>query len=156
MSGIRRALESDIPRLVEILRGTYLGTMAGIVPAKALEAFHAEDGAGEFARRCWQDFEVVETDGQVAGLLFVVGNKIESLHIHPDHSRQGYGARLLAHGETLIGEEHAHAELDVLEGNQNARDFYQAKGWDDVRVYTGLEMGDAPVPMVLMRKALNT
>ena len=157
MADIRKPKEAEIPRLVEILRGTYLGTMAAIVPAKALEAFHAGDAAGDFARRFWQDFYVIEaekTDHVLAGLLFVVENKVESLHIHPDSARRGYGARLLAYGEDLIAEKHAFAELEVLAGNKNARDFYEAHGWQAANEFIGLEVGEVPAPMVLMKKRL--
>ena len=155
MNNIRKATEADIPRIIEILRGTYLGTMAAIVPAKALEAFHAEDSAGEFARKCWQDFHVILSGEAIAGLLFVVGNTIESLHIHPEFAKQGYGGKLLSLGERLIAEDHDHAELDVLEGNRNARDFYKSHGWNDVRVFSGMEVGDVPASMVLMSKAMT-
>jgi hypothetical protein len=41
-----------------------------------------------------------------------------------------------------------------LAGNKNARDFYEAHGWRTVNEFTGLEIGEVPAPMVLMRKRL--
>ena len=154
MTEIRAARENEIDRLIEIARATYLGTMAAIVPAEALKAFHEGDEAGRFVRACWQDFDVTVVDNKVAGFLFVHENKIESLHIHPDHARKGYGGALLAHGEEKIASSHRHADLNVLEGHDNAQAFYIAHGWYDVRHFEGLELGDVPAPMILMRKTL--
>ena len=155
MTEIRPARQSEIDRLIEIARATYLGTMAAIVPAAALKAFQQGNEAGRFVRACWQDFDVAVIEGEVAGFLFVDENKIESLHIHPDHARKGYGAALLAHGEEKIARSCPHAELEVLEGNDNAHAFYRAHGWHDVHRFEGLEVGDVPAPMILMRKSLT-
>ncbi len=154
MTEIRAARENEIDRLIEIDRATYLGTMAVIVPAEALNAFHEGDEAGRFVRACWQDFDVAVVDIEVAGFLFVHENKIESLHIHPDYARKGYGGALLAHGEEKIASSHPQADLDVLEGNDNAHAFYIAHGWYDVRRFEGLEAGNVPAPMILMRKSV--
>ncbi len=154
MTEIRAAREGEIDRLIEIARATYLGTMAAIVPAEALKAFHEGDEAGGFVRACWQDFDVALAGDDVAGFLFVHENKIESLHIHPDYARRGFGGALLAHGEEKIAASHSHADLDVLEGNDNAHAFYIAHGWYDVHHFEGLEVGDVPAPMILMRKSL--
>lgn len=151
---IRKAEEGDLARLIEILRATYETTMAPVVPPEALQAFRELNGAGEFARRCWQDFDVAVCAGTVAGLLFVVGNRVESLHIHPDHARRGLGKALLDHAETRIGQSFPVAELDVLEGNLNALAFYEARSWQRVKSFMGLEVGDVPAPMILMRKTL--
>ena len=154
MADIRPARQSEIDRLIEIARATYLGTMAAIVPAAALKAFHEGDEAGRFVKACWQDFDAAIVGGEVAGFLFVDENKIESLHIHPDYARKGAGAALLAHGEEKIARSYPHADLEVLEGNDNAHAFYIAHGWHDVHHFEGLEVGDVPAPMILMRKTL--
>ena len=154
MCPIRPAEESDLPRLVEILTATYEGTMAAIVPPKALEAFRTGNEATRFAKACWPRFHVAERDGVVAGLLFVEGNRVESLHVHPDHARLGVGAALLSFGEQLIALTHDTAELDVLAGNANALAFYRSKGWVEVQDFIGREVGDVPAPMIQMSKRL--
>lgn len=154
MTEIHPAKQSEVDRLIEIARATYLGTMAAIVPPAALKAFQEGDEAGRFIRACWQNFDVAIIESEVAGFLFVHENKIESLHIHPDHARKGIGAALLSHGEKKIASSHHHADLDVLEGNDNAHAFYIAHGWHDVHRFEGLEAGDVPAPMILMRKTL--
>jgi len=152
---IRRAVESDCDRLVVILRATYLATMAAIVPAAALAAFYQGGGPEEFVERCWPDFEVLTTADTVVALLFTQGQRVESLHVHPDSAGRGYGTRLLAFAELTIAAVSRRAELDVLVGNSRARTFYRARGWFDVSHFSGLELGGTPVAMVLMAKELG-
>lgn len=152
MFEINPAVENQKNRLYDILRGTYLDTMAAIVPPEALEAFHRLDSPSDFVERCWQDFDVAIADNIIVGLLFVYQNKIESLHIHPDYSRQGHGAKLLSFGEEKISKFNSFAELEVLAANHSAREFYLAKGWFCVKTFIGLEVGDTPAEMILMRK----
>lgn len=154
MTELRPARPEETERLRDICRATYFGTMAAIVPPAALKAFEEVDEAGRFVEACWQDFDVAVAGGEIAGFLFVHENKIESLHIHPDHARKGYGAALLTLGEEKIAAKFDHAELDVLVGNDNALNFYISHGWEEVRRFEGLEVGDTPAPMILMRKGL--
>lgn len=155
MIELRGARPEEIERLRDICRATYFGTMAAIVPPAALKAFEEVDEARRFVEACWQDFDVAVVGGEVVGLLFVHENKIESLHIHPDHARKGLGAALLALGEQKIAGKFDHAELDVLVGNDKALAFYIAHGWEEVSRFEGLEAGDTPAPMILMRKGLG-
>jgi len=129
--------------------------MAAIVPAAALGAFHRNDDAGAFVGRCWQDFEVVTASGVIAGLLFTQGQRVESLHIHPQYSGSCHGTLLLDYAQCKIAAHSPRAELDVLAGNTRARDFYRSPGWFDVRHFSGFESGQTPVPMVLMGKDLR-
>lgn len=155
MTEIRKARESDKERLVEILRGTYLGTMAAIVPPEALEAFNRNNEAARFVENCWQDFDVLCVDDEVMGMLFVVDNVVESLHIHPNKSGKGFGATLLSFGEKKIAANSDTAELDVLSGNTNAITFYERRNWKKSHEYEGMEAGDVPAKMYRMKKNLK-
>jgi ribosomal protein S18 acetylase RimI-like enzyme len=155
LTDIRKAHEDDKDRLVEILRGTYLETMARIVPSEALEAFHRNDEAARFVDNCWRDFDVATVCGEVMGLLFVVGKMIESLHIHPGQSRKGYGAALLLFAEETIATNSETAELDVLVDNKNAIAFYEVHGWVKSYEHEGLEVGNVPARMYRMTKDLT-
>ena len=71
------------------------------------------------------------------------------LYVHPDHQGLGIGSRLLAEVEALVeGDE---LWLEVVDGNDQAYDFYLARGFDEVeRVSDGRWPDD-----VWLRKSLG-
>ncbi|WP_168218452.1 GNAT family N-acetyltransferase [Nocardioides eburneiflavus] len=72
------------------------------------------------------------------------------LYVHPDHHGRGIGSRLLAEVESMVeGEE---LWLEVVDGNDQAYDFYVARGFREVERVTDRQWPDD----VWMRKTLGT
>lgn len=107
---------------------------------------------------------VAERDGQVVALAnlgwlarsyrefpHVTGDRevMWKLYVHPDHQGLGIGSRLLAEVEALVeGDE---LWLEVVDGNDQAYDFYLARGFVEVeRVSDGRWPDD-----VWLRKSLE-
>ena len=78
-------------------------------------------------------------DNVVAGLVVVGRSRDEdqnsagevwSLYVAPSNWRSGIGSRLLGTGEDLLAQRgYEDATLWVLEGNSQARQFYEGAGW---------------------------
>lgn len=107
---------------------------------------------------------VVESDGQVVAMAafgrlsqshrdfpHVTGDRevMWKLYVHPEHHGRGIGGRLLAEVEELVeGDE---LWLEVVDGNDQAFDFYRARGFVEVeRVSDGRWPDD-----VWLRKSLG-
>jgi ribosomal protein S18 acetylase RimI-like enzyme len=88
--------------------------------------------------RSYRDFPYVAGDREVMWKLYV----------HPDHQGRGIGRRLLTAVEALVeGDE---LWLEVVDGNDQAYDFYRAHGFEEVE-----RIGGGPWPDdVWMRKEL--
>lgn len=150
---IRPAREADKPDLMRILRASFLTTWSPMLPRQATQAFLRDDEPAVFTERCWQEFHVAENAGRIVGMLFVVAEKIESLHLDPEEKRKGYGSFLMDKAEELVrGNGCVAATLDVLKDNTNAILFYKARGYHVVKEFTGRESGDTPVQMYLMER----
>ena len=71
------------------------------------------------------------------------------LYVHPDHQGRGIGSRLLADVEAMVeGDE---LWLEVVDGNDQAFDFYRARGFEEVERVTDGEWPDD----VWLRKRLG-
>jgi len=153
---IRAAKFEDVPALGELLRNSFLTTMSPIVPEAANIAFSQMKEPERFAKSCWQDFQVIASPGKIIGMLYVIKDKIESIHLQPMEKRKGFGSLLLHEGETqILHQGYDLAKLDVLTHNDNAIAFYLSQGWHIDHQFTGYEVGEVPVPMHQMQKKLR-
>lgn len=103
---------------------------------------------------------IAEVDGEVVG--FLVGSRISkttagageiySIYLDPDHWRAGLGARLLAEGVAQLRVISAiPLVLWVVDGNERALRFYEARGWRSDGATRGDVIGDQLVPHVRYR-----
>lgn len=154
---IRPARESDKPELIRILRESFLTTWAPMLPERATEVFLKDEESEVFTERCWQDFYVADLKGRLVGMIFVVEEKIESVHLDPEEKRKGYGSLLMDRGEELVkANGFDTATLDVLVDNENAILFYKARGYHVEKEFTGRESGNTPVQMYLMARDIGS
>ena len=79
---------SEVTRLGQTLRDSLAPTMSPILPDAADLAFDNLREPERFAANCWQD---LTTQNLIKGMLFVVEDKFESIHIDPAQKRQGCG-----------------------------------------------------------------
>ncbi|MGF9754868.1 N-acetyltransferase [Microvirga sp. 0TCS3.31] len=98
---------------------------------------------------------VAEVDGEVVALAnlgrlsqsyrdfpHVTGDRevMWKLYVRPDHHGRGIGSRLLADVEAMVeGDE---LWLEVVDGNDQAFDFYRARGFEEVERVTDHEWPD--------------
>jgi putative acetyltransferase len=85
-------------------------------------------------------------NGQVAGFIGLVGDKIEMLFIHPDYRSKGLGRLLIRHAVDILLAE----EVDVNEQNTQAVGFYQHMGFE-VCGRSELDAAGKPYPILHMQ-----
>lgn len=151
---LRPAQPDDVGALIQLLRRSWLGTMAPHLPPEAREQFETSDAAAGYCQALWSEFIVAELDGAPAGMCHVQGDLVAAIHVDPDRKRQRIGRQLMAWAVSEIGSSHGAARLEVLAFNEGARRFYEALGWREARRVAGEEMG-CPVELVELRLELG-
>jgi ribosomal protein S18 acetylase RimI-like enzyme len=95
-------------------------------------------------------FEVAVLDGsgQVVGFCSTMGNEVCSLHVNPDHMRQGIASSLLDRAQARMAEE-GHARV-CLQASLGAVPFYRRYGFNAVGECSRPSRGGVVVPVVEM------
>lgn len=103
-----------------------------------------------FSERLFQENEVwvAEADGQIIGYVAFKPGWVSHLYVHPDHQAQGIGPKLLA--KAL--EDGAPRELWTFQQNDRARRFYEARGFELIRLTDGAD-NEEKTPDALYRWA---
>lgn len=151
---LRPARRDDIGALTQLLRRSWLGTMAPHLPPEGRERFESSDPAAGYCQELWSEFTVAELDGLPVGMCHVQGDLVAAIHVDPARERQGIGRQLMTWALHEISRGHGAARLEVLAFNQDARRFYEALGWRETRCISGEEMG-CPVELVELRFELG-
>lgn len=86
--------------------------------------------------------------GTLLGFVGTDGETVEMLFLHPQSRGRGIGSRLLEFAVDSYGA----SQLDVNEQNEQARGFYEHKGFDVVGRSETDDMSD-PFPILHMRLA---
>ena len=128
---IREAHAQDEGQVLELL---------SLIPANADMSPAEKQAAGQRLRECLaMDVLVAEVDGQVVGFLaltFIHGLSglralIDGLAVDQAHQRQGIGAALVEAAIQRADRRGAtHLLVDTAKGDEAARDFYQACGFE--------------------------
>jgi putative acetyltransferase len=82
------------------------------------------------------------------GFLGLSAHSIEALFLEPAHQRRGWGRRLVAHAQQLVG---GALTVDVNEENHAARSFYEAIGFAVVGA-SPLDGTGRPHPLLHLRR----
>lgn len=103
-----------------------------------------------FSERLFPENEIwiAEVDDQIVGYVAFKPGWVSHLYIHPDHQGQGIGPQLLA--KAL--EDGAPRELWTFQQNARARRFYEARGFELVRLTDGAD-NEEKTPDALYRWA---
>jgi ribosomal protein S18 acetylase RimI-like enzyme len=123
--------------------GSWQVAYRGLVPKEFLGALNVEERASRYRFGASGSDEpemwLAALDHGVVGLVAVgrsrdedrsAAGEVWSLYVDPANWRSGIGSRLLAKGEDLLRERGcADATLWVLDGNTQARQFYEGAGW---------------------------
>ena len=151
---IRAATERDIPALQRILRSSWLTIWAPELALSTVQRFATLDPAGLYALDKWQEFNIVEDDGNLLGMFHIEGDHLNSIHLDPRHKRRRIGSLLMDEIERRIGSDYSEALLEVRAFNTGAIAFYKQRGWGVRRSFQSTECGE-PVETLEMFKALS-
>lgn len=129
MVHIRKARETDVPRLVEIFRVSRqrLLPFLPILHTRAQDFTHLKD---MMARG---EVYVGIVAEKLVGFLVRIDDWVAHLYVHPDMIARGVGVALLDHAKTKT----AQLDLWCFEDNHRARAFYEAQGFKLVRTTDG-------------------
>ena len=102
------------------------------------------------SERLFPETEVwgAEADGQIIDYVAFKPGWVSHLYVHPDHQAQGIGPKLLA--KAL--EDGAPRELWTFQQNDRARRFYEARGFELIRLTDGAD-NEEKTPDALYRWA---
>ncbi|VVE07664.1 GNAT family N-acetyltransferase [Pandoraea pneumonica] len=151
---LRAACAADIDALTSLLMQTYHTTWAPELRLEVAAKFASGESTRAYIEAHWPEFTVATLEGVLVGMVHVVGDFIDALHVSPGHQRLGIGAGLLSHAEAQMrasGQSQARLETDTF--NTQSRAFYGKYGYAEVATYPDEEW-DSGFTTVLLTKAL--
>ncbi|MBN4667691.1 GNAT family N-acetyltransferase [Pandoraea nosoerga] len=154
---LRAARATDADALTSLLMRTYHTTWAPMLRAEVAATFASGERTRAYVQAQCPAFTVAvpcDEAARVVGMVHVIGDFIDALHVAPDRQRQGIGARLLAHAEAgMRANGHALARLETDTFNTQSRAFYARHGYAEVAMYPD-EAWDSGFTTVLLTKPL--
>ena len=147
---LRRATPNDAPALAKAHVASWQKAYPGIVPDSHLKRFTVERCTERFRQSlpigtegaCVAETYVAEHDGEILGFLAFgdcrdtdvdqqTTGEIWGIYLSPEHWRKGIGRFLCGQGEAmLVSRGRSFAILWVLDANAQARQFYEAMGFE--------------------------
>ena len=171
-----RAQASDAPRVARVHVDSWQVAYRGVVPDSFLEGFTYAKREDAFRRSLAENLEetyllededaTASSDERAVAILTVGPSRDDDLdvkevgelwgiYIVPDRWRQGIGTRLVREAEGMLrARGYREIVLWVLEGNMDARRFYEAMGFEPDGASRIVELGE-PLPAVRYRKAVE-
>ena len=127
---IRTATISDVPRLIEVARRSFLNAFGFTAPFPLIQQWARNDREAISYPRDWVHMLVLECDGVIAGLVQPTVDEIDGLWVHPDYFGRGIGSMLLHQGEDVIrGRGFDRSWLTCSSFNVRALEFYRRRGY---------------------------
>ena len=96
--------------------------------------------------------EIVSREGATSAYDMAADAEVRAVYVAPDWAGDGIGSALLAELESWGRERDL--KTVVLTASLNAVDFYEARGYEQVRERTHTFGGEVEGPVVVMRKSL--
>ena len=88
---------------------------------------------------CLERIDVGLLNDRVVAAMHIEADHLAALHVAPDQKERGIGSAMMDQAEARGAR-----RLEVRAFNVSAIRFYEARGWERSRSYSGIEMG---VPM---------
>jgi ribosomal protein S18 acetylase RimI-like enzyme len=166
---IRPARVDDAPALGRVHVDSWRTAYCGLVPDSSVQAFTCEWREESFRQSLASGAEetyLVHVDGEVVGFLTLGAardpdldtdrtGEIWGIYISPGYWRKGIGKRLAEEAERILKSRgYEDAVLWVLDGNQQARRFYEAMGFRLDGESKNVDW-ETPLKAVRYRKALH-
>lgn len=138
---LRRAQASDAPKLAQVHVASWQAAYRGVVPDAFLQGFTIQRREPAFRQSLEANLEetyLLEDGERAVGILTIGASRDSDLdpnrtselwgiYITPDYWRQGIGTRLVHEAERMLrARGYQDIVLWVLEGNADARRFYEA------------------------------
>ncbi len=129
----RRAVESDIPALIDLAQRSWLSGNCELAPIEAVRDWLEGDYESKRYPQIWRQVTVAEHRSRLLGLSHADGREVADLWVHPSFQRRGIGSLLLQVCEEEIRRAgHAISRLRYTEYNVAAPLFYRARGYSEV------------------------
>ena len=129
----RRAVEADVPALIDLAQRSWLSGNCELAPIQAVRDWAEADFESRRYPVIWPSVTVATHQSLAVGLSSTDGQEVADLWVHPSFQRRGIGSRLLQVCEEeicLAG--HTSARLCYTEYNVSAPLFYHAHGYTEV------------------------
>jgi len=165
----RRATVDDAPELARAHVASWHAAYQGLVPDSFLEGFTYERRTEQLRQSLASGAEetyLVEKSGKVLGFLTLgacrdadvdahTTGEIWGIYLAPKHWRKGIGSYLCKQGDFMLKTRgYVEATLWVLEGNAQARQFYETMGFEPNGETKRVNLG-IPLKAVRYRKAIE-
>jgi ribosomal protein S18 acetylase RimI-like enzyme len=157
---VRPARPADADAVYEVMRQSRRDAFSGLLPPAALDWDAAvPDAFDAFVRETVSHSEkamlVATRDGAVVGVAelvwrpeataeFVAASaaELKAIHVRPADRNEGVGSTLLDEAFATPPSDVAGLSLCVLRGNQQARAFYERRGFEQTGTTTTTHAGD--------------
>ncbi len=143
---IRRSRAEDGPSLITLWERSVRATHGFLTEADI--AYYRPLVATVLAGDALELWVLTDRSNVPLGFLGVSAHAIEALFLEPAYRRRGYGRRLVAHAQQLLG---GALTVDVNEENDAARRFYEALGFVVVG-RSPLDETGRPHPLLHLRR----
>ena len=142
---VRRAEISDAKGIAAVRVAAWRSAYRGLLPDDALDRLSVEDSERRWKERIekpWGHIFVAEQGSCIVGFAACGGSQdqdvdrgrvgeVHAIYVHPEEWRQGNGTALLREAiEQLRGDGFEEVILWVLRGNEQAKGFYEAVGFE--------------------------
>ncbi|MDE3000712.1 MAG: GNAT family N-acetyltransferase [Gemmatimonadota bacterium] len=153
----RRAVEADVPALIDLAQRSWLSGNCELAPIEAVRDWIECDFERTRYPEIWPNVTVAEHGSRILGLTSTDGQEVADLWVHPSFQRRGIGSTLLQVAEEEIQfAGYRTARLCYTEYNVAASRFYRAHGYTEA----GRSPGRLPCgivrDVVAMEKKLNS
>lgn len=144
---IRRALVNDAEGIAKVHVYTWQSTYLGLIPDSFLQGLNVEQGTANWTKNIKTPLPkshtyVAEINEEIVGFIGVGADRendfsnqgeVYAIYVSRGIQRRGIGAALMRAGlQDLFVQGFTSAVLWVLEGNLDARAWYESQGWESV------------------------
>lgn len=130
---IRRAAESDLPRIVTLCQSFLADTDGSFLDEEVLRPWSEGKEAEKYIRSVMPNVYLAELGGHLAGVVSMEERLIGLLWVEQDLRGKRIGSELLAYAEAALKIQGCNpARVKCFEPNHRAIKFYQARGWQIV------------------------
>lgn len=136
---VQRAVESHRSRLHDLLYRSWMTTWAPECPEEAVAEFRKSDPVGHYLEACLDQIDIGMANGNLVAAMHLDGAHLAALHVDPSLKGQGIGSAMMDAAEARGA-----TQLEVRAFNTDAIRFYEKRGGQRARTYTGSEM-DVPM-----------